>query len=59
MMAWYGSARPRVSTWFYIHQLEGGATVPVSSLSASRKSELVTFAPEISSIDQTSEQNAR
>ena len=59
MMAWFGFVRPRVSTTFCINQFEEGATASVSSLTASRKVELVTSAPEISSNDQTSEQNAR
>ena len=59
MMDWFGSFLHGVSTWFSNPRPEGGATVPVSSFSASPKSEPVTSAPETPSNDQSSEYNAR
>lgn len=59
MMAWIGSFLRGVSTWFSNSRPEGGATVPISSSSASLKSEPVTSAPETSSDDRSSEHNAR
>ena len=59
MMAWFGSVLRGVSMWFSNPRPEGGATVLISSFSASPKSEPVTSAPETSSNDQSSEHSAR